>query len=45
MNDRAVSVLEQYDLEVERTWKGRGSIHFETKDGIYILKEYKGCLI
>lgn len=43
MNDRAVSVLEQYDLTVERTWKGRGSILFETKDGIYILKEYKGA--
>ncbi len=42
MNDRAVSILEQYDLTVERTWKGRGSILFETKDGIYILKEYKG---
>ena len=42
MNDRAVSVLEQYDFVVERTWKGRGSILFETKDGIYILKEYKG---
>ena len=32
MNDRAVSILEQYDLTVERTWKGRGSILFETKD-------------
>lgn len=42
MNDRAVSILEQYDLTVERTWKGRGSILFETKDGICILKEYKG---
>lgn len=42
MNDRAVSILEQYDLTVERTWKGRGSILFETKDGIYILKEYRG---
>lgn len=42
MNDRAVSILEQYDLTVERTWKGRGSILFETKDGVFILKEYKG---
>ncbi len=42
MNDRAVSILEQYDLTVERTWKGRGSILFETENGIYILKEYKG---
>ena len=44
MNDRAVSILEQYDLSVERTWKGRGAILFETKDGIYILKEYKGAV-
>lgn len=44
MNDRAVNILEQYDLSIERTWKGRGAILFETKDGIYILKEYKGAL-
>ena len=44
MNDRAVSILEQYDFSVERTWKGRGAILFETNDGIYILKEYKGAL-
>ena len=45
MNDRAVSILEQYDFVVERTWKGRGSILFETKEGIFILKEYKGTII
>lgn len=42
MNDRAVSVLEEYDFEVLRTWKGRGAILFETKEGIRILKEYTG---
>ena len=42
MNDRAVNILEQYDLNIERTWKGRGSILFETEEGVYILKEYKG---
>ena len=42
MNDRAVSVLEEYDLEVLRTWKGRGTILFETKEGICVLKEYNG---
>ena len=42
MNDRAVSILEQYDMTVERTWKGRGAILFETKEGVFILKEYKG---
>ena len=42
MNDRAVSVLEKYDIEVLRSWKGRGAILCETKTGITILKEYKG---
>ncbi len=42
MNDRAVSVLSEYDFEVVRTWKGRGSILFETPDGLRILKEYTG---
>ena len=42
MNDRAVSVLEEYDFEVLRTWKGRGTILFETKEGIRVLKEYNG---
>ena len=42
MNDRAVSVLSEYDFEVIRTWKGRGAILFETPEGIRILKEYGG---
>lgn len=42
MNDRAVSVLSEYEFEVIRTWKGRGAILFETPEGIRILKEYKG---
>lgn len=42
MNDRAVSVLSEYDFEVIRTWKGRGAILFETPKGIRILKEYTG---
>lgn len=42
MNDRAVSVLSEYDFEVIRTWKGRGAILFETPEGIRILKEYTG---
>ena len=43
MNDRAVSILEQYDFSVERTWKGRGAILFESNNNVYILKEYKGA--
>lgn len=42
MNDRAVNILEKYDIEVLRSWKGRGAILCETKTGIKILKEYKG---
>jgi len=43
MNDRAVNILEQYDFSVERTWKGRGAILFESNNNVYILKEYKGA--
>lgn len=42
MNDRAVSVLENYDMEVARTFKGRGTIVCETNNGFRVLKEYKG---
>jgi len=42
VNDRAVSVLAEYDFEVIRTWKGRGAILFETSEGVRILKEYTG---
>lgn len=42
MNDRAVELLEQYDLEVIRTRKGRGAILCDTDKGSYILKEYIG---
>ncbi len=44
MNDRAVSLLEQYDLEVLRTRKGRGAILCETTSGLYIFKEYEGSM-
>ncbi|MBQ8038786.1 MAG: CotS family spore coat protein [Lachnospiraceae bacterium] len=44
MNDRAVSLLEQYDLEVLRTGKGRGAILCETSNGLYIFKEYEGSM-
>lgn len=42
MNDRAVNVLENYDMEVTRTFKGRGTIICETAKGLRVLKEYKG---
>ncbi len=42
MNDRAVELLEQYDIEVQRTRKGRGAIICDTNQGCMILKEYSG---
>lgn len=42
MNDRAVGVFENYEIEVFRTWKGRGSLLCESDKGLLILKEYVG---
>lgn len=42
MNDRAVSLLEQYEIEVTGTRKGRGSILCDTDKGTLIFKEYMG---
>lgn len=42
MNEKALEVLEQYDLEVLRTWKGRGVYFAETSEGICMLKEHRG---
>ncbi len=42
MNDRAVSLLEQYEIEVLGTRKGRGSILCDTDKGCLIFKEYQG---
>ena len=42
MNDRAVGLLDQYDIEVQRTRKGRGAILCDTAQGCLILKEYMG---
>ena len=42
MNDRAVSLLDHYEIEVNRTWKGRGAILCDSDRGLLILKEYCG---
>ena len=42
VNDRAVGVPENYEIEVLRTWKGRGAILCESDKGLLILKEYTG---
>ena len=42
MNDRAVGLLEQYEIALQRTRKGRGAIICETEQGCMIFKEYTG---
>ena len=42
VDDRALSVLDNYEFKVLRTWKGRGAILFDTDQGTKILKEYIG---
>lgn len=42
MNDRTLGLLSQYEMEVLRTRKGRGSILCETKEGIFTFREYGG---
>lgn len=42
MNDRAVSLFDNYEIEVNRTWKGRGAILCDSDRGLLILKEYFG---
>lgn len=42
MNDRAAGLLEQYEIEVLRTRKGRGAILCDTDKGCLIFKEYAG---
>lgn len=42
MNDREVSLLEQYEIEVLKTRKGRGAILCDTSRGSLIFKEYTG---
>lgn len=44
MNDRAIVVLEQYDLEVFDTRKGRGVMIVDTDKGLVTLSEYTGKL-
>lgn len=42
MNDRTVALLEQYDIEILRTKKGRGALLCDTDKGTLIFKEYNG---
>lgn len=42
MNDYCLSLLEQYDIEVVRTRKGRGAYIIDTPSGSLIFKEFVG---
>lgn len=42
MNDRALKVLEQYELEITGMRRGRGSYICETPQGLRILSDYTG---
>ncbi len=42
MNDRALKVLEQYELDVTSTRRGRGCWYLDTAGGPGILSEYRG---
>jgi len=42
VNDRTIGLLEQYEIGVLRTRKGRGAILCDTEQGCLIFKEYTG---
>ncbi len=42
MNDRAIHLFDQYDIEVVSTRKARGAFICQTPDQLYIFKEYSG---
>lgn len=42
MSERGCGVLEQYGLEVMKTWRTRGAFLCETSQGLKLLKEWTG---
>lgn len=42
--DKGLSVLEQYDLVSENTYRGRGTLLCETKQGLKMIKPYTGSV-
>ncbi len=42
VNDRAIGLLDRYEVEVQKTRKGRGAILCDTDRGTMIFKEYMG---
>ena len=42
MNEKALQILEQYEMKLLRSFGGRGAIMLETDEGLKILKEFAG---
>lgn len=42
MNEKGTDILQQYDLDIIRTSRVRGAILCETRQGVRLLKEYRG---
>ena len=42
MNEKALQILEQYDICLQRSFGGRGSLMLETSQGLKTLKEFAG---
>ncbi len=42
MNEKALQILEQYEIRLLRSYGGRGAIMLETDQGLKILKEFAG---
>lgn len=43
-HDRGLSVLEQYDLVSENTYRGRGTLLCQTEQGLKMIKPYTGSV-
>ena len=42
MNEKGLQILEQYDIQLQRSFGGRGSLMLETDQGLKLLKEFAG---
>ena len=42
MNEKALQILEQYEIGLQRSFGGRGGIMLETEQGLKMLKEFAG---
>ena len=42
MNEKALQILEQYNIKLLRSFGGRGAVMLETEQGLKLLKEFAG---